>query len=184
MLLTVQVLADSSSISRSGSPTNCRAHIGGDLRRDFRGGLVDVVAPDNQPLIPGDAPWRTSPMPMPPDIGAGLHHPVEEPRGPVGRHIWTGSARNRMFIDPADAHLSLEKGRPRSSATPGIAPTPGCPPAGGARKIWRGLKIRTDGDVLPVRRSRTRSSSPRRHLAYGICTPSTSAPGCRANRRS
>jgi hypothetical protein len=70
MLLTVQVLAEAIRSPETGSPTSCAHDLRGKGLVHLRFGLVDVVAPDDQPFVPGpDHPHE--PMPMPPTSAPG-----------------------------------------------------------------------------------------------------------------
>jgi hypothetical protein len=167
MLLTVQVDTEVISGSRTGrQPDRAPPWWQRRCRQPVR--AVDVIAPDDQPFVPGpDHPHKTHADTA--DIGAGLHHPVEH-RGAVGDIF----AQIRLEDDvhrAADAHLSFERQLFQLGHL-GIA-------AISAEQVFR-----PDGDLLAGEAVAGRWWSRRRHPVHGADTPSTSAPGCRASRRS
>jgi hypothetical protein len=105
-LFTVQVLAEIRSISRSGHPDKLAGHLRCQRCVHHRGGLVDVVAPDDQPFVPGPD-HADQAHADPAHIGAGLHDPVKH-AGPVSDITRQVGAEEDVHR-PADAHLAFER---------------------------------------------------------------------------
>lgn len=131
-LFTVQVFADRSSIFELGVADQLAGDTGRELRRDFRLGGVDVVAPDDQPLVPRPDHAHEAHADAA-DVGTGLHHPVED-AGAV-RDILREIGAEEDVHRAANAHPALE-GQARMFGHEGFA-------AIGADKI-----LRADGEFL------------------------------------
>ena len=93
-------------------------HLRGQFFVHLGGGLVYVVAPDNQPFVPR-AHHSHQPHADAAHVRAGLHDPVEH-AGPM-RDIF-GQIRAEEYVHgPADAHLAFER-KPRVFGDQRIAP--------------------------------------------------------------